>query len=164
MKTLALAMLVLLSTTSSRADGFKCEGVNTGVMIQVYNHTQPELGTRVPAVMVVSDSMVRSPNKTIAIFNSENETLSYLGNGLFQGKVDLRYTETSHKGENIAGTKLGYLSHIQLQLLSHFGKKFDYSRADDFKNNEILDARISYLKRNGEVLEEKALCKRYLKN
>jgi len=164
MKTLALIAVVLGSITTAHADGFRCEGANTGITIQVYNHTNPEIGTRVPAVMVVADSMVRSPNKTVAVFNWENKTLAYLGNGLFQGKVDLRYIETSRKGENIAGTKLGYLQSINLQILSHFGKNFDYSRADQFKNNEILDSRISYIKRNGEILEEKAICSRYLKN
>lgn len=161
---MALMFLALTSISTAQADGFRCEGVNTGITIQVYNHTQPEIGTRVPAIMVVSDSMVRSPNKTVAVFSHENQTLAYLGNGLFQGKVDLRYTESSRKGENIAGTKLGYLQYIQLQILSHFGKKFDYSRADQFKDHEILDSRISYIKRDGEVLEEKAICSRYLKN
>lgn len=164
MKILALFLTVLSLNSTARADGFRCEGANTGITIQVYNHTQPEIGTRIPAVMVVADSMVRSPNKTVAVFSYENQTLDYLGNGLFRGKVDLRYSETSRKGENVAGTKLGLLQFIDLQILSHFGKKFDYSRADQFKDREVLDSRISYIKRNGEALEEKAICTRYLKN
>ncbi len=164
MKTIALVLMSLTLSNIAAADGFKCEGVNTGVTLQVYNHTQPVEGTRTPAVMVVASSLVRSPNKTIAVFKHENDTLAYLGNGLFQGKIDLQNDESIHKGENIAGTKLGYLKAIQLQLFAFYGKKFSYKNADLFKNNEIMDARISYLKLTGEVLEEKAICSRYLKN
>ena len=164
MKAILFVISVLVASHTAFADGFRCEGVNTGVQIKIFNYTDYTMGTRTPAVMVVADPTVRSPNKTVATFKHENNNLSYLGNGLFEGQVDLRYSETSHKGENIAGTKLGQLKSIQVQLFSQFGRKFSYEHADEFKNNEILDARYSYIKRNGEILEEKAVCSRYLKD
>ncbi len=164
MKTIMFLLATLITTAPAFADGFRCEGVNTGIQIKIFNYTDYSMGTRTPAVMVVADPTVRSPSKTVAIFKHENQNLSYLGNGLFEGQVDLRYSETGRKGENIAGTKLGYLKSIQVQLFSEFGRKFSYEKADDFKNNEILDARYYYLKRNGEILEEKAVCKRYIKD
>jgi len=100
--------------------------------------------------MVVSDSLVNNPNKTIATFSDENNTLAYLGYGKFQARVDLRYIESNKKGENIAGTKLGQLKNINLQL---FGEA-----------SFVVDAKISYVKRTGEIIDEKAICARYLKN
>jgi hypothetical protein len=164
MKSILFMISVLIASQTAMADGFRCEGVNTGIQIKIYNYTEYSMGTRTPAVMVVADPTVRSPNKTVAIFKHENNNLYYLGNGLFEGQVDLRYSETGRKGENIAGTKLGFLKSIQVQLFSDFGRKFSYEKADEYKNNEILDARYSYVKRNGEILEEKAVCTRYLKD
>ncbi len=167
MKTILITVMTFVSVSNARADGFKCEGVNTGVKVQVYNHTNPSEGTRKAAVMIVSDSHVSSPNQTIAEFTDENHTLAYQGYGLFKAKVDLRYLESHKKGENIAGTKLGYLNTISLQVYTKNGQ-FTYNNAsldsEEITNGTVFDARISYLKRNGELLEEKAVCSRYLKH
>jgi hypothetical protein len=157
MKTLFVAMMAVVAASSAQAEGFKCEGVNTGVNVNVYNHVEASAGTRKVAIMIVSDSYVNSPNKTIAKFTDDydNNTLSYLGNGVYQAKVDLRYIESRRKGENVGGTKLGQLQYINLHVFKSGSK---------MKNGEATDARISYIKRNGEVLEEKAICTRYLKD
>ena len=157
MKTLFVAMMAVVAASSAQAEGFKCEGVNTGVNVNVFNHVEASEGTRKVAIMIVSDSYVKSPNKTIATFtdDTDNNTLSYLGNGVYQAKVDLRYIESRRKGENVGGTKLGQLKFINLHV---------FKSSTTMKNGEATDARISYLKRNGEVLEEKAICTRYLKN
>jgi len=168
MKTTIVASIVaavsILAANSAKADGFKCEGANTGLSVKVFNHVQPADGTRSAAVMILSDTYVNSPNKTIAKFTDENHTLAYKGYGLFEAKVDLRYIESSKKGENVAGTKLGQLKNINLQLYASHGHKFTYDIASVFKNKEIMDAQLTYVKRNGEVREEKAICARYTKN
>lgn len=164
MQIIITVIMAIATISTAKADGFKCQGLNTGVMVKVYNHTQPSEGTRSVAIMIVSDSNIGSPNKTIAKFTDENKTLAYKGAGLFQAKVDLRYQESSKKGENIAGTKLGELKKIELQLFSHTGYKFTYDIASTFAHADAMNARLSYIKRNGEILEEKALCTRYLKD
>src|ERR1035437_8361085 len=100
MKTIIVAHMAVAAISTAKADGFKCEGVNTGINVQVFNHTNPSEGRRTAAVMIVSDSYINSPNKTIAKFTDENNTLVYQGYGLFQAKVDLRYIESSKRGEN----------------------------------------------------------------
>lgn len=167
MKTTILAAMAILAASSAKADGFKCEGANTGLSVKVFNHTQPSDGTRNAAAMILADTYVNSPNKTIAKFTDENHTLAYKGYGLFEAKVDLRYIESSKKGENVAGTKLGHLKNIDLQVFVNRGNqklKFTYDIAEMFKNNAVLDATLTYVKRNGEVREEKAICARYTKN
>ena len=159
MKTV-IAMIALSTATLNvaHADGFVCQGNNTGINVKVYNQTQAAMGTRTPAIMVVSDPAIASPNKTIAKFTNANGTLTYLGYGKNEGKVDARFAETSRSGENVAGTKLGQLADITL------GVNFDYYSASVAKDAEKLTAKIYYHKLNGETLEETANCARYTKN
>jgi len=158
MKTLlALSLIALLQTPLAQADGFFCRGSNTGLEYKVFNHTLASAGTRTPAAMILSSPYVISDRKTIAVFTAENRTLSYEGHGRYVGKVDLRFSETGRKGENVAGTKLGELSSIVLDI------EFSYSHQDSSLANSVneIPAKSFYVKRNGEILEESATCKRY---
>ena len=158
MKTVFAILVTLVASVSvAHADGLVCTGQQTALTVKVYNHVQPKAGTRVPALMVVSDPFVNYPNKTIAKFTDADGTLAYLGDGHYEAKVDLRYRNISRGGENIAGTKLAQLKSIQLIA------NFSYA-TNQLKNGEALPATLNYVKRTGEVLSEKADCVRYLKN
>jgi len=150
---------LLISSTSALADGFLCEGKNSGLQIKLYNHTDPALGTRTPAVLVLSNPRVQSDRKTIAVFSDQNQTLEYLGRGQYQAKVDLRYLDSGRQGENVAGTKLGQLKTIILKI------KFSYSHSGTQIANSVdeIPASLFYQKRNSELLDEQATCKRYRK-
>lgn len=156
---LTLTFAALVQTQFAHADGFFCRGNNTGLEFKILNHTKASAGTRTPAVMVVSSPYVISDRKTIAVFSSQNRTLSYEGRGRYVGQVDLRYAETGRKGENIAGTKLGELERISLDI------RFSYSHHDSSLANSVAEipAKIYYIKRTGEILEESSSCKRYHK-
>ena len=156
----ALAAIVSLAViTSAHADGFTCEGQNTGVQIKLYNNTQSDIGTRTPAIMIVSDPMIQYGNKTIAKFTGSNGTLDYQGYGKYVAKVDLRYNDSNLGGRNIGGTKLSQLATIVVKL------NFAYNSASTANALDgDVEGKISYNKRNGEILEEKVLCSRYLKN
>ena len=41
--------------TSAYADGFKCEATDSTYAVKLFNHVNPELGTRNPAALIVSD-------------------------------------------------------------------------------------------------------------
>jgi hypothetical protein len=158
MKTTTITtLLAALMTVSAQADGFICKTQNSELNIKVYNNTDPNIGTRVPAIMVVSDPSIASNNKTIAVFKDTNHTLSYEGYGVYEAKVDLRFNDSGRQGENIAGTKLGQLKTIRLSI------DFDYASAADISKNQSLLAVVDYQKRNGEELTENAVCERYKK-
>ena len=160
MKTALAGLLTLLSSsTLALADGFICEGKNSGLQVKLYNHTDPAYGTRTPAVMVLSNPHVQSDRKTVAVFSDQNQTRDYLGRGQYQAKVDLRYLDSGRQGENVAGTKLGQLKTIILKI------KFSYSHSDTLIANSVdeIPASLFYQKRNGELLDEQAACKRYRK-
>ncbi|MBU6153218.1 MAG: hypothetical protein KGP28_02845 [Bdellovibrionales bacterium] len=158
MKTIVL-LSVLILPSLALADGFFCKGNHTGLDFKVINHTRASAGTRTPAVMVISSPYVISDRKTIAVFSAKNHTLAYRGRGVYEGQVDLRYPETGRKGENIAGTKLGELKSIQLDI------EFSYSHHDSSLANSVAEipGKVFYLKRTGEILEESVVCKRYHK-
>lgn len=149
-----IAMTALVLTQIAAADGFKCI-TESGLKIQAYNQTNPNLGTRNAAVMVISDANVGYGNKTIASFHASkgvlaNQALAYIAN------VDPRSSAGNRPGENIGGTKLGQLAIIKLVV--------DFSYARPVQNGARLVGLLTLIKRNGQQLYEDATCIRYLKN
>ncbi len=152
MKTL-LALLTVLVSSQSFADGFVCETYNSDLRIKVYNKTQPTEGTRNAAIMIVSDPNVSLGRKTIATFSSEG-TLENTG-ASYLADVDLRRLESDRKGENILSTKLGQIKSISLEV------SFNYNHP--VAEGTVLPGRVTVEKRNSEVIVEKLDCVRYLK-
>jgi hypothetical protein len=153
MKAIVLTA-VLATALSAQADGFKCE-TESGLKVQVYNHTSPEMGTRTGSTMIISDSNVQYGNKTVAKFTAEKGTLSS-NNLRYTAKVDLRVSESNRKGELIAGTKLGYINKIFVDVA------FSYS--SPVRDGAVLPGALTVLKRDGTWVRQSAVCERYLKN
>lgn len=152
-----MVLFGMIAATAAQADGFICEGQNTGLVFKMYNHTDADVGTRSAAIMIISDPSIAYGNKTIVKFTDAKNTLSSK-NVVYTGKVDLRVIESSRKGENIAGTKLGELASIKASV------HFNYSSDTPSMNGESFSGKASYAKRNGEILEERLSCQRYKKN
>ncbi len=153
MKAIVFALAAVLGSSSiALADGFICE--NEQLKVQVYNSTQPEQGTRTAAVLVISDKTVAAGRKTIARFTEahgvlRNDGASYVAN------VDLRFSDSSRKGELIGGIKLGELDAI------HLGVAFSY--ATPVAEGTLVPALMTLKKRNGEIAAIGLVCSRYLK-
>lgn len=152
--TKMIAAVLVSASAQAQADGFVCTS-ESGTVVKVFNHTQPSKGTRTGAIMVVSDSSVGYGNKTIATFK-ETDGLLTSKELAYIAKVDLRFKDSSRKGELIAGTKLGELKTIQLHL--------NFSYAHPIENGDLVSGRIYLNKRNDQTLSEKVSCARYLKN
>lgn len=150
--TLAVAALVL--ATGAKADGFICSSED-GLNVKVFNKTGALEGTRNGAIMILSDSNIGSGNKTIATFPSDNTLLTQSG-ASYNAHVDLRYVESSRKGELIGGTKLGQLRDIALDV--------DFLYSEPVSNGKKLPATLTLMKRNGAEIMIDMVCKRYLKN
>ena len=136
------------------ADGFVCYSDAQHLKIHAYNEVQLELGTRNPAVMVLSDTAVNVGRKTIAKFDSANSVLNNDG-ALYTAKVDLRFNDSERKGENLAGTKLGEVKTILLDVA--------FSYADPVSAGTELPGTMTIIKRNGEQWSFDVDCTRYLK-
>lgn len=153
MKKMMVAAIFLIAGFA-HADGFVCT-TESGLNVKVYNHTQAEMGTRTAAILVVSDSNVNGGNKTIARFTDAKGTLTSAST-TYDANVDLRFNDSSRKGELIAGTKLGYVDHIYLDV--------DFSYAQPVAEGTEVAGQLRVLKRSGETITEQASCVRYLKN
>lgn len=152
MKMTIFALMMAASSLAS-ADGFVCE-TDAGLKLKVYNHTSAAEGTRNAAVLVVSDASVAHGRKTIAKFTDVAGTLSQSGT-VYTAKVDLRFNDSSRQGEWIGGTKLGELAQIKLSVAHNY--------LQPLADGETAYATAKYIKRNGEVLVDRAICTRYLK-
>lgn len=152
---LAVAMMMLFGSVAAQADGFVCETLERDLNVKVYHHTQPTLGTRNAAVMVISDPAVQAGRKTIARFQDVNGVLANDG-ARYTAKVDLRYADSNGAGELISGTKLGYLATIALRV--------GFSFAQPVAQGQALNAVLTLTKRDGEIIRRQAVCARYLKN
>lgn len=144
----------LLLASPALADGFRCVSKRHELALVVYNHTNPNVGTRRAAVMIASDLGVQPGRKTIAKFWS-GETLVSSGPN-YHAEVDLRYRDSRRRGELIAGTKLGYLKAIDLNVY------FTYGRTVPAES--LLHGWVNLSKRDGETISFPVACARYLKH
>lgn len=144
----------VLVSASAQADGFRCSS-ESGVGIQIYNQTQPGMGTRNAAVMILTDESVGHGRKTIARFTSGEGLVVQMG-ATYIGNVDLRFNNTGRKGEWIAGTKLGEVDKVVVDL--------DFNYLSPLAHGEELGGEMTIVKRNGDQLVDSLVCTRYLKN
>lgn len=155
MKTIFGMMAMILASSPAMADGFVCESAREGLVVKIFNHVNPEQGTRNGAVMVLSDSEVQAGRKTIARFTDVNGTLAS-SNLVYTAKVDHRFNDSGSKGELLAGTKIGALKTIALDVAF----TYTYPVADGaYVRGDLL-----LTKRNGDEVRVALDCARYLKN
>lgn len=155
MKTLLLSLIAITASMNVHADGFQCVDQNKILGIKLYNHTEPTAGTRNAAIMVLSDLRVQAGRKTIAKFEDADSLLKNSA-AYYQANVDLRYSNSNRAGENILGTKLGYIDTITVAV--------DFSYSEPTADGEFTKGKIVVLKRNGSKIVQSLVCKRYLKN
>jgi hypothetical protein len=155
MKNIIASLIVIAASATAQADGWVCSSDESNLQVKVYNQTQPKLGTRNAAVMVISDAAVGAGRKTIARFEAAEGLVAQLG-ATYTGKVDLRFNNTGRKGELIGGTKLGEVALIHVLV--------DFSYEAPLAHGEETSAELLIVKRDGEEISETLTCARYLKN
>jgi hypothetical protein len=153
LKLFLVAIAMVWSVADAVADGFQCQSQELDLKIAVYNYTHRSEGTRKAAVMIVSDTSIESPNRTIAVFRN---TLLSSKSLRYTAKVDMRFRESSRGGELIAGTTLRELKSIQLVV--------DFVYGQNLASGEDVDAMLYLDKRDGERMGHDMICSRYLKN
>src|SRR3984957_6786176 len=102
MKTLMVVALVLGTASSAFADGFVCQAKNGSLTVKAYNNTQPSIGTRTAAVLVLSDPETNAGEQTIARFTDVKGTLSSSG-ATYTANIDLRFKDQKNKEALVAG-------------------------------------------------------------
>jgi hypothetical protein len=158
MKTLTiLAALALTASfsTAAHADGFTCQTADGSVNVKIYNNTDPSVGTRVAAIMVLSDPSISDGKKTIARFTDVNGTIESRGT-TYVANVDLRFNDSSLKGRNFLGTKLNNVDTITADI--------DFSYNSPVANGEEVKGSLRIARRSGAAIDAELSCVRYLKN
>jgi len=75
---------------------------------------------------------------------------------VYTAQVDLRFNDDNLKGRNFAGTKLGNVKYITLDV--------DFSFAQPVENGTQVDGQLIVTKRNGTAdIQIPVSCVRYLK-
>lgn len=150
----ALITLTMFSSIAAQADGFTCTSERDQVAVKVYNHTNPEFGTRNGAVMVVSDLRQERGNRTVARFRETNLLLSNKGS-VYESKVDLRFNDTNKEG-TLLGESVADLKKVRLNI------DFNYSRP--LADGETTGGVLALVRRDGSRKLHEVDCVRYLKN
>lgn len=106
MKLFLITVLSLVSSVAM-ADGFRCQG--TDFRVKLYNETQPERGTRNPAVLVVYERGVG----TVATLMRDEITKtsgdeSYVYEGQTNGRKDGRFVSVTLEISKTAETEGAY--------------------------------------------------------
>ena len=137
------------------ADGFICENREQKLEINAFNQTQPRLGTRNAAILVLSNPSVEYGNRTIATFAADTGLLTNQGSA-YTAHVDLRYRTSNRRNAAVGPTRLGQLKFIVLDVA------FSYARP--VPAGTALSAVAILMKRSGEEIRLPMECTRYLKN
>jgi hypothetical protein len=154
MKTALTLIAGLVLSQSALADGFICESQEQSLRLKAFHQTQPELGTRNAAVLIVSDPSIHFGRKTIATFHADNALLSNTA-AHYDAAVDLRFKTSNRKGELIGPTKLGELQNIKLDVA--------FSYFTPVAGGEEMPGVVTLVKRSGDEIELDVTCTRYLK-
>jgi hypothetical protein len=154
MKAALTLIAGLVLSQSALADGFICESQEQSLRIKAFHQTQPELGTRNAAVLIVSDPSINAGRKTIATFHADNTLLSNSG-AHYDASVDLRFKASRRKGELIGPTKLGELQNIKLDVA--------FTYVAPVADGQEMPGMVTLVKRSGDEIELDVTCTRYLK-
>lgn len=155
---MSIAALLILQN-SAKADGFFCEGESTGLKIAVLNHTAPSAGTRTPESFTITNPNLEPNAQKLVTFTTESKTLEYQGYGNFLGKVAPRLLQDSQPNAIIAGVRLKDLKSVLVDIRF----SYDPATAALARIAKSIPGKIVYSKLNGESLDEKITCQRYLK-
>lgn len=151
-KNIIIAAAINLVSFSAFADGFKCTSDEGTLEAQVYNHRNPHVGTRTGAVMILSDSSLEYGSRTIARFEAPKSLTNHAAKYL--AYVDQTVGSTNRAGEYIAGTRLGEVAKIVLDV--------DFSYTSPIADGDQVSALLSVFKHEGTLVEVGMTCTRYL--
>jgi len=149
MKISAFLFLTFLSSQVWALSGFNCVSVDRDLVVQiVFGQGQSALRWN-SAAMVVSNPHVKKGRQFVARFRSSQGMLEREGS-TFIGHVLPQHPDSSRVGERIAGTTLGQLRTISVDI--------DFTPARAALPTTPLSAQVTYMKRNGQKLAQDFDC------
>lgn len=142
-----LLCLGFLATTAT-ADGFKCRSRAHDLSVQVYNSTDRNTGTRTPATVIISDSSKPYGSRLITKFTPERQNQTFVG---YVGDWGFKVASQS-----ILGVDFADLSTVDVYV--------DFNYYYPKTSGSYLRGRLTLVKTDGEEIDARLFCTRYLKN
>ncbi|MBC7397998.1 MAG: hypothetical protein H7333_11195 [Bdellovibrionales bacterium] len=154
---LLLTSMALFTLNTAHADGFRCEGLSSGLKATLYNHTESSAGTRKPSVFMISNPRASKPHRTLIAFTSEARNLEYKGYGRYVGTVGA--LNPLSEDPIIGGASLQQIKTVTLDL------DFSYAHDAVVLANTLgkIHGTLVYQTKAGYRLDEKVSCLRYHK-
>lgn len=140
-----------MEALTSQQEFVQCESVDGDVQFQILMEVRNKNESPQALGMTVTDLNVSADRSEIATFMYNDGVLNNT-NGVVVGYVDLANPRTSRKGERIAGTRLGHLRSIMVDL------DIDFTTRPTV--GEKYSAQAVYLKKIGEELVQDLDCSR----
>ena len=142
---------LMVGSQAAKADGFVCRDNSGTYGIKLYDNVTPRLGTRVPAIMVLSDGSLASGSKTLATFSQAAGNLHYV-DGSYHAEVSFpaAYTQT------LGGVKMSQINELVF-LVNH-----NFNQALAMNQNVV--AQLQILDKSHNIAYVNFTCARYLKN
>ena len=142
---------VLVGTQSAKADGFICVDQAGTYGIKLYDNVQPSLGTRVPAVMVISSGSQTSGSKTLATFTPSEGNLNFM-TGTYHAIANF----PSAYNELLGGVKMSQIKELDFSVNHNFNQILQPSQK--------VSAQLKIQDKNHNSTYVNFTCARYLKN
>ncbi len=106
---------VLVGSTAAKADGFLCVDESNTYGIKLYDNVQAKLGTRTPAIMILTDGSQAAGSHTLATFSQAEGTLSYVqGSYHATASFPAAYTQT------LNGVKMSQIKDLIFSINHNF--------------------------------------------
>jgi hypothetical protein len=151
--------LVTIAPTLALADGFDCTGRNSGIEVKIYNNTDPSMGTRTPAVLIVSDPSRDYGDRTIATF--KNDQITAEGHGTYFATTDTVDHRPTADAQVLQNSRLGHLENVLLKMNFSYAEEF---LTDLTKKPESFSGSVYYQETSGATRNESVRCTHYLKD
>jgi len=137
----------------AQADGFICQTIENDLRIAVYNHTNPNAGTRNAAIMILSAPDADLGARTVAKFSSVEGSLTNYG----AQYTAVNSTVFGQPGSDrpVAGTRLGLVDDVTLRI--------QYVYGNHVEPGSRLEGKL-YVNASSGLIKRDVICARYLKN
>ncbi len=147
---IVLMAALVVGNNFAKADGFVCADQSKTYGIKLYDHVHANLGTRTPAVMVITNGSLDQGSKTLATFTAADGGL-LLSGADYVANLNFSSAHT----ELFAGVQLNKIHRLILNVKHYFNVPLAEGQVVSAKLMVVETAKITYLDLS---------CQRYLKN
>ncbi len=147
----SLSIAIFTASQAAKADGFICADQSGQFGIKLYDNVQPKLGTRSPAILIITDGSKEAGGKTLASFTPDQGDL-HLAYGSYHATANF----PSAYNQLLEGVKMSQIKELV------FSVKHDFNRPLPANQKALAQLQIHDKSQNTTYVN--FTCTRYLKD